>query len=76
MFFAHNRELVNVPVKVRREVQALLFFGVKPHGFWGKNVILPPFFGCVDRLKLQDGFSKGKEEPRVFSLMDLWPMDF
>lgn len=39
-------------------------------------MILPAGFGSVDRLKLQDGFSKFQGERRVFSLMDLWPMDF
>ena len=43
---------------------------------FGGIVILPPCFGCVDRLKLQDGFSKFQGERRVFSLMDLWPRDF
>lgn len=42
--FAHNRELVNVPVKARRGVQTLFFFSGFPHGFWG-IVILPASFG-------------------------------
>ena len=33
--FAHNRELVNVPVKARRGVQTLFFFQGFPMGFGG-----------------------------------------
>ena len=63
------------PLRREEGYKPFSFFRGFPMGFGG-IVIFPPSFGCVDRLKLQDDFFKGKGERRVFSLMDLWPTDF
>lgn len=93
--FAHNRELVNVPVKAGKR-SGRLRGGGSIHLAWGSpylgkftwvgrgtNLILQPVFGCIDRLKLQEGFFKGsvQEKPsfllsslKAFCKMDVCPM--